>query len=239
MFKVSSAALLTVGGPNSNNYKATLQLVMGSDSFNAAYVGRASAIGADTAVVELAEGNVFELAVKWLGTFGKPETLQSVLDKPFVVSFRSAKNGNWYERQFTVSESAGTLVIDEAPAEPAFKDVPADHVFFEAVNWAVEKKITDGVTDDTFEPGHDCTRGQIVTFLWRFKGNPAPASDESGFDDVEANAFYARAVAWAVEAGVTKGTTSTTFAPNDTCTRGQVVTFLYRAVAEKETNKEA
>ncbi len=166
MFKVSSAALLTVGGPNSNNYKATLQLVMGSDSFNAAYVGRASAIAADTAVVELAEGNVFELAVKWLGTFGKPETLQSVLDKPFVVSFRSAKNGNWYERQFTVSESAGTLVIDEAPAEPVFKDVPADHVFFEAVNWAVEKKITDGVTDDTFEPGHDCTRGQIVTFLY-------------------------------------------------------------------------
>ena len=121
----------------------------------------------------------------------------------------------------------------------AFTDVDSKAFYARAVAWAVEQGITKGTTETTFAPDVTCTRGQIVTFLWRFKGNPAPASDESGFDDVEANAFYARAVAWAVEAGVTKGTTSTTFAPNDTCTRGQVVTFLYRAVAEKETNKEA
>jgi len=121
----------------------------------------------------------------------------------------------------------------------AFTDVDSRAFYARAVAWAVEQGITKGTTETTFAPDVTCTRGQIVTFLWRFKGNPAPASDESGFDDVEANAFYARAVAWAVEAGVTKGTTSTTFAPKDTCTRGQVVTFLYRAVAEKETNKEA
>ena len=93
--------------------------------------------------------------------------------------------------------------------------------------------ITKGMTDTTFEPDATCTRGQIVTFLYRIKESPAPKSTETPFTDVNPKAFYAKAVAWAVEEGVTKGMTDTTFAPNDTCTRGQIVTFLYRAMGGK------
>lgn len=231
MFKVSSAALITVGGPNSNNYKATLQLTMGSDSYNAAYVGRSSEIGADAAVIELAEGNVFELPVKWIGTFGKPETLTSILDKPFIVSFRSAKNGTWYERQFTVAESAGTLVIDEAPAGPSFTDVPATSVFFEAIEWAVEQGITNGVTETTFAPDHNCTRAQIVTFIWRSKGCPA-ATISNPFTDVKEGDYFYEAVLWAVENGIAQAASDTTFAPNVDCTRLEAVTFLWNAAGK-------
>ena len=114
-----------------------------------------------------------------------------------------------------------------------FTDVKAKAFYAKAVAWAVENGITKGMTDTTFEPDTTCTRGQIVTFLYRFKESPAPKSTETPFTDVNPKAFYAKAVAWAVEEGVTKGMTDTTFAPNDTCTRGQIVTFLYRATKEK------
>ncbi len=119
-----------------------------------------------------------------------------------------------------------------ANAETAFTDVGPKAFYAKAVAWAVEKGITKGMTDTTFAPNDTCTRGQIVTFLYRFKDSPAPKSTETAFTDVGPKPFYAKAVAWAVENGVTKGMTDTTFAPNDTCTRGQVVTFLYRATAE-------
>ena len=94
----------------------------------------------------------------------------------------------------------------------------------------MEKDITKGMSETSFAPDTTCTRGQIVTFLWRFKNSPEPTVTDTGFTDVNETAFYARAVAWAVEKGITKGMTPTTFAPNDTCTRGQIVTFLYRAM---------
>ncbi len=118
-------------------------------------------------------------------------------------------------------------------AETAFTDVGPKAFYAKAVAWAVENKITNGMTETTFEPNATCTRGQIVTFLWRFNNSPEPKSTETAFTDVGAKAFYAKAVAWAVDSGVTKGMTETTFAPNDTCTRGQVVTFLYRAVPQR------
>ena len=116
--------------------------------------------------------------------------------------------------------------------ETKFNDVGPKAFYTKAVAWAVEEGITNGMTATTFAPGATCTRGQIVTFLWRFMDSPAPKSGETGFTDVEATAFYARAVAWAVENKVTNGMTAVTFAPNETCTRGQVVTFLYRAMGE-------
>ena len=116
--------------------------------------------------------------------------------------------------------------------ETKFNDVGPNAFYTKAVAWAVEEGITNGMTATTFAPGATCTRGQIVTFLWRFMDSPAPKSGETGFTDVEATAFYARAVAWAVENKVTNGMTAVTFAPNETCTRGQVVTFLYRAMGE-------
>ncbi len=227
MFKVSSASLAVVGGPNSNNYKADLALVMGSDSYNAAYVGRASEIGADTAVIDLAEGNEFALPVKWVAEFGKPETLVSLLEKPFIVSFRSAKNGTWYERQFTLNESAATLLIDEAPAEPSFTDVPATSVFFDAVEWAFDKGITNGVTETTFAPTSPCTRAQILTFIWRAQGCPS-ATAGNPFTDVKESDYYYGAALWAVEKGLISGSAST-LEPNAACTRIDAVTYLWLA----------
>ena len=110
-----------------------------------------------------------------------------------------------------------------------FYDVPNDAYFYEAVKWAVKNGITTGVGNDLFAPEQPCTRAQIVTFLWRAAGSPEPKT-ASSFTDVPANAYYAKAVAWAVENGITNGMTETTFAPDATCTRGQSVTFLYRAL---------
>ena len=110
-----------------------------------------------------------------------------------------------------------------------FYDVPNDAYFYEAVKWAVDKGITNGLSDTMFGPYESCTRAQIVTFLWRAAGSPEPKT-ASSFTDVPANAYYAKAVAWAVENGITNGMTETTFAPDATCTRGQSVTFLCRAL---------
>ena len=110
-----------------------------------------------------------------------------------------------------------------------FADVPADAYFADAVKWAVDKGVTNGLTDSLFGPYEPCTRAQIVTFLWRAAGSPEPTST-STFADVPASAYYAKAVAWAVENGITDGMTATEFAPDATCTRGQSVTFLYRAL---------
>ena len=110
-----------------------------------------------------------------------------------------------------------------------FYDVPNDAFFYEAVKWAVKSGVTNGLTDTMFGPYESCTRTQIVTFLWRATGSPEPKT-ASSFTDVPASAYYAKAVAWAIENGITNGMTETTFAPNATCTRGQSVTFLYRAL---------
>ena len=110
-----------------------------------------------------------------------------------------------------------------------FADVPANAFFADAVKWAVDKGVTNGLTDTMFGPYEPCTRGQIITFLWRAAGSPEPKTAVS-FTDVPAGSYYAKAVAWAIENGITNGMTETTFAPDATCTRGQGVTFLYRAL---------
>ncbi|MBQ2061349.1 MAG: immunoglobulin domain-containing protein, partial [Oscillospiraceae bacterium] len=153
MFKVSGAALDTMGGPNSNNYKSTLELTMGSTSFDKAYVGRMSEIGEDTAVIDVSETNVFSLPVKWVATFGQPETLVNLLDEPFIVSFHSANNGNWYERRFTVSEAEGTLVIDKVYADytavdAALARVPADLTIYTDESVAALQAAIDAVVRD-------------------------------------------------------------------------------------------
>ena len=114
--------------------------------------------------------------------------------------------------------------------ETPFTDVKQSDYWYNAVLWAVEQGITTGTSATTFSPNEGCTRGQVATFLWRYENKPAPAA-KNPFEDVKKGAYYYDAVLWAVEADVTKGTSATTFAPNDTCTRGQIVTFLYRDIA--------
>ena len=110
----------------------------------------------------------------------------------------------------------------------SFIDVPSDAFYANAVKWAVENEITTGVGNNRFDPNGQCTRGQVVTFLWRAAGKPTVSANVS-FSDVQPGAFYYEAVKWAVANGITQGVGGNRFAPNDTCTRGQVVTFLHRA----------
>ena len=111
-----------------------------------------------------------------------------------------------------------------------FKDLKEGGFYLKAVAWAVENEITNGLSADKFGPDATCTRGQIVTFLWRFKGKPAPKNAATPFKDLKEGGFYLDAVAWAVENNITNGMSADRFAPDATCTRGQVVTFLYRSV---------
>ena len=127
--------------------------------------------------------------------------------------------------------------VEEAPVQ-IFKDVPVDAYYYEAVKWAAEKGITGGVGNDLFAPNQPCTRAQIVTFLWRATGSPAP-KNMSSFADVPADAFYAKAVAWAVENGITGGTGDGKFSPDATCTRAQSVTFLYRTAGSPKVSSSA
>ena len=108
-----------------------------------------------------------------------------------------------------------------------FTDVSSDQYYYKAVLWAAEEGITTGTTTTTFSPNATVTRGQTVTFLWRWDGSPEPESTNT-FRDVPVNAYYADAVSWAVEWEITNGTSAATFSPEETCTRAQIVTFLYR-----------
>lgn len=123
----------------------------------------------------------------------------------------------------------GSPVVDYAMN---FTDVPADAYYIEAVRWAVSEGITSGTTTTTFSPNTACTRAQIVTFLWRVAGSPAADGMYSDFADVEQGSYYETAVGWAALNGVTTGTGGGFFSPVETCTRGQIVTMLYRALAE-------
>ena len=135
--------------------------------------------------------------------------------------------------QYSFTMPAGKVEIKAdfvaQTADSTFADVPTDAYYYEAVKWAAEKGITGGIGDNLFAPNQSCTRAQIVTFLWRAAGSPEPKSTNHPFTDVPSGSYYEKAVAWAVENGITEGMSDTTFSPNTTCTRAQSVAFLYRA----------
>ena len=131
---------------------------------------------------------------------------------------------------FPMPASRVTVKVTFKPAAfLAFTDVPSNAYYEDAVNWAVDKGITTGVSANRFDPNGICTRAQAVAFLWRAAGSPAPKSSAMPFIDVPAGSYYSDAVLWAVENGITKGTSDTAFSPDKTCTRAQIVTFLWRS----------
>lgn len=147
-----------------------------------------------------------------------------------------------YTFTMPASKVTVTVAFAEKKAEPIvpeklFADVSAEEYYYEAVKWASENGVTGGIGENLFGANLPCTRAQIVTFLWRAAGSPEPKG-MSGFVDVSADAYYAKAVAWAVEQGIVSGTSATTFNPDAVCTRAQSVAFLYRAFGEK-VNKAA
>jgi len=140
------------------------------------------------------------------------------------------KNGKF---TFTMPASKVTVAATFKAAAPTgknpFIDVPAGSYYEDAVIWAVDKGITAGTSATTFNPNGICTRAQAVTFLWRAAGSPAAKSSAMPFADVKAGSYYETAVLWAVENGITKGSSETMFSPDATCTRAQIVTFLWRS----------
>lgn len=141
----------------------------------------------------------------------------------------SLGNGKY---SFTMPAGAVTVKASFAPVAGncPFTDVKVGDYYYDAVLWAVDKGITTGVSATRFDPNGSCTRAQAVTFLWRAMGSPAPTGASMSFTDVAADSYYYNAVLWAVENGVTTGTSATTFSPDAPCDRGQIVTFLHRAM---------
>ena len=161
----------------------------------------------------------------------------------FTLSYTGATDGNYNDKTTTCEVavtrrySSSTTVTPEPTPEPTpeetvkFSDVSTSAYYYDAVKWAVENGVTDGVSATLFAPYEPCTRGQSVTFLYRALGKKVESS--ANFTDVKSDAFYAAAVSWAVKNDVTNGTSATTFSPNADCTRAEIVTFLYRAYQGK------
>lgn len=185
---------------------------------------------------------------------GSDVTITATPDKGYEVDEIVAKDANGnkltlkdngdgtYTFTMPASKVTVTAAFAEKKAEPIvpeklFADVSAEEYYYEAVKWASENGVTGGIGENLFGAKLPCTRAQIVTFLWRAAGSPEPKG-MSGFVDVSADAYYAKAVAWAVEQGIVSGTSATTFSPDAVCTRAQSVAFLYRAFGEK-VNKAA
>ena len=170
--------------------------------------------------VDVATGSYYEDAVDWAVENG----------------ITTGVSANRFDPNGVCTRAQAVTFLWRAAGSPApkaatmpYTDVPAGSYYRDAVLWAVENGITKGTSETTFSPDATCTRAQIVTFLWRAEKSPAAGSSDP-FTDVKSTAYYADAVLWAVAAGITKGTTDTTFSPNDDCTRAQIVTFLWRCM---------
>lgn len=161
---------------------------------------------------------------------GTTITLTVDPDKGYVLDTLTVLDGKY---TFTMPASKVTVAAmfkaEQSTGKNPFTDVPAGSYYEDAVIWAVDKGITTGTSATTFNPNGICTRAQAVTFLWRAAGSPAAKSSAMPFADVKAGSYYYDAVLWAVEQGITKGTSDTMFSPDATCTRAQIVTFLWRS----------
>ena len=208
-------AVSSGGGGGGGSYTTSYTVSVDKTVNGTITVSPKSASKGDTVTITVKPDKGYEL-----------DTLK-VLDKNGDKVKLTEKNG-----KYTFTMPAGKVTVkgsfvEEAP-EQIFTDVPVDAYCYEAVKWAAEKGITGGVGNKLFGSNDPCTRAQIVTFLWRAAGSPGPKT-MSGFSDVPADSYYAKAVAWAVENGITGGTGDGKFSPDATCTRAQAVTFLYRA----------
>ena len=201
------------GGSHTSGYPVT---VPGQTEHGSVTVNPKSACKGDTVTITVKPNSGYVL-----------ETL-TAMDKSGSERKLTDKGGGMY----TFTMPAGKVEVKATFMEDNsvlnfFYDVPNDSFYYEAVKWAAGKNIASGVGNNLFAPDQPCTRAQIVTFLWRAAGSPEPENSGS-FSDVPASAYYAKAVAWAVENGITTGTGDGMFSPDAVCTRAQAVTFLWR-----------
>lgn len=139
----------------------------------------------------------------------------------------------------TVQTGSATATTAEPSVMDRLSDVQSSDYYFNPVQWAVEKNITRGTSETTFSPASACTRAQVMTFLWRAEGMPEPASTVNPFQDVNPDAYYYKAVLWAVEKGITTGAGGGNFAPDESCTRSHIVTFLWRYAGQTAPEQNA
>ena len=152
-------------------------------------------------------------------------------------AFNDCPNVTLYYRQGAVGWTSPTwndiptaIWQGSSPIPPVFPDLKTDAYYYTPVAWAVKKGITSGTSKDTFSPDQGCTRGQIVTFLWRAMGSPEPESKVNPYADIEKSDYFYKAVLWAKENDITRGTGRGNFSPDQVCTRAQAATFLWRAL---------
>lgn len=233
----SNMAVITVTKPASNNSGSSSGGGSSSSVPSYAVSVQKTANGAVTVPTTAAKGSTVTITVK-------PDT-------GYEVSNLSAvdQNGNRLtltdkgERKYSFSMPDGKVIITvsfrqiQEKHNISFADVPSTAYYAEAVQWAVEKGIAEGTGANTFSPNSSCTRAQMVTFLWRAAGCPKPNNTgDVQFADIDRNAYYYKAVLWAVEKGITNGTSNGAFKPNATVTRGQTAAFLYRAAGSPSVN---
>ncbi len=223
-YKVSATATLNASwsyiSSGSSSYDPTYSVSTPSKTENGSVtVSPKSASKGDTVTITVKPDSGYTL-----------ETLTAIDSKGKEIQLTDKGEG-----KYTFTMPAGKVEVKATFMEDNsmlnfFYDVPNNAYFYEAVKWAVKNGITTGVGNDLFAPEQPCTRAQIVTFLWRAAGSPEPKGTAAGMTDVVSGSYYEKAVAWAIENGITTGTTATTFSPDATCTRGQSVTFLHRAL---------
>ena len=170
--------------------------------------------------VDVPEGSYYEEAVDWAAQNGITNGTDATHFSPDELCTRAQAVTFLWRKAGSPAPKSEVM---------PFTDVPVGSYYYDAVLWAVENGITLGTSATTFSPNETCTRAHIVTFLWRFERCPA-AGGENPFSDVSSRAYYADAVLWAVERGITNGTSETTFGPDESATRAQIVTFLYRDI---------
>jgi len=181
-------------------------------------------VGTKIPYTDVGESSYYYEPVQWAAGNGMTESITGTLLKPNAPCPR----GEVVEFMWRAMGCP-----DPEPGPNPFSDVSSSDSYYDAVLWAYGAGVTTGATATTFGPGDTCTRGQVVTFLWRAQGKPATAKRTS-FADVQTGQYFADAVNWAVEEGITKGTTDTSFSPGTTCSRAQILTFLYRGVESNE-----
>ena len=166
-----------------------------------------------------------------------PAEASSLLDtvrQSLVMDAPSVQVANHSGSSSAATTNQGVLLLQNSSP---FVDVNETHYFYESVLWAVEKGITSGISATEFGPALTCSRAEVVTFLWRYAGSPAPKSTRNPFKDVGVGLWYSNAVLWAVEQGITAGVSTTEFAPGQPCNRAQVVTFLWRLMQQPEPTR--
>ena len=165
---------------------------------------------------------------------------EASLSIAFPMTITEPAGGRYADGKFIDAQGsdADQVRIDQLSVEVSFTDVAQGAYYYGPIGWALYRNVTKGMTETLFDPNRTCTRAQAVTFLWRAAGCPEPKAEKSAFTDVAPGAFYDKAVRWAVEQGITKGVTETTFAPDKSCTRAEIVTFLWRSEGSPPSQSE-